>query len=175
VSDRLYLGADPGKSGGLVLLDEAGAVVDASKMPDTETDLIDHLAEFAGQIHIAHLEAVHAFPGQGLSSSFHFGMSYGGLRMALVALHIPFEAISPQRWQRLIGVPIVQKKNKKQATRAKAQELFPASRSLTRSPTRCCWRNTRGVPLSGHNSDVVTRAPSPALAECGRPPVKSED
>jgi len=125
VSERLYLGADPGKSGGLVLLDEAGAVVNASAMPDTEHDLVDHLAEFAGRIHIAHVEAVHSFPDQGLASSFNFGMSYGGLRMALVALRIPFEAISPQRWQRLIGVPIVQKKNKKKATRAKAQELFP--------------------------------------------------
>lgn len=125
MSERLWCGADPGKSGGIVMLDDAGGIADASKMPDTESDLLDHLSQFASRIHIAHLEFVHAFPSDLPNHAFNFGLSYGGLRMAFVALRIPFEAVSPQRWQALIGVPAVQKKNKKKATRAKAQELFP--------------------------------------------------
>jgi len=125
VTDALYCGIDPGASGGIAILDAAGAVVDASAMPETEGDVAEYLREFADRIDMAHIEAVHSFPGQGVASTFTFGVSYGGLRMALKCFRIPFEAVSPMRWQKLIGVAVTEKKDKKRATKAVAQRLFP--------------------------------------------------
>ena len=60
---------------------------------------------------------------------FKFGMSYGGLRMALTAAQIPFESATPQNWQKSLGIG---KKGKtetrtsfKNRLKAKAQQLFP--------------------------------------------------
>ena len=75
------------------------------------------------------IEAVHSFPGQGVASSFKFGMGYGGLRMALVAAGIPFEAVSPQKWQKVMGIPPKKGETKtqhKNRLKARAQELFPS-------------------------------------------------
>jgi len=98
----LYFGIDPGQSGGLAVLDASGAVVDASKMPETERDLSAYVAKFAPRIRTVAIEQVHSMPGQGVSSSFKFGMSYGGLRMALIAHDVRFEAVTPQTWQKAL-------------------------------------------------------------------------
>lgn len=134
VADRdLYLGIDPGQSGGLALLDRKGAVVDVSKMPDTEGDLVEYLREFGPRIYMAALENVHSFPGQGVSSSFKFGVGYGGLRVGLLSHRIPFFTIPPQRWQKEFGCIVKGREGrgtaeKKQQTKARAQELFPSQR-----------------------------------------------
>jgi hypothetical protein len=137
VSDdrTLFLGVDPGASGGLAILDSSGAVVDVSPMPETERDVSTYAAEFAPRIRMAAIEQVHSMPGQGVSSSFKFGMSYGGLRMALIAHGVPFEAVSPGAWQRAMGCLVKgradasdRKTAKKNGTKARAQELFPGQR-----------------------------------------------
>jgi hypothetical protein len=61
-------------------------------------------------------------PGQGVSSSFKFGMSYGSLRMALIAHSIPFESVTPQAWQKSLHCLSGGDKNR---TKARAQQLFP--------------------------------------------------
>jgi Holliday junction resolvasome RuvABC endonuclease subunit len=121
----LFLGVDPGQSGGLAILDPSGAVVDLSPMPETEHDLSAYVAEFAGRIRTAAIEQVHSMPKQGVSSSFKFGMSYGGLRMALIAHGVRFEAVTPQAWQKALHCLSGGDKNK---TKAKAQELWPAQK-----------------------------------------------
>lgn len=127
-----YLGIDPGESGGLAILDYNGSIIDASPMPNTEHDCAEYFREFAPQIRMAHIEAVHAMPKQGVSSSFKFGMSFGALRMALVAFQIPFEAVSPMAWQKRLGATLQGRKTasqdktaKKNANKARAQQLFP--------------------------------------------------
>lgn len=128
---RLFLGIDPGMNGGLSIVDRCGIIVDATPMPDTERDIADYFKEFAPRIHMAHIEAVHSMPKQGIASAFKFGMGLGGLRMALVAFSIPFEAVTPQVWQRRIGTLLSGrtltsgKTAKKNGTKARAQELFP--------------------------------------------------
>jgi crossover junction endodeoxyribonuclease RuvC len=121
----LFLGIDPGASGGIAILDEGGGIVVCEPMPATERDIADMVGEFAPRIHMAVIEAVHSMPGQGVSSSFKFGMSYGGLRMVLVSLRVPFEAVAPQAWQRSLHCLSQGDKNK---TKARAQELFPGQR-----------------------------------------------
>lgn len=123
------LGIDPGKSGGIAWLDGA------QKMPATERDLwnLFHYGGF-GQ-HFAYIEKVHAMPGDGErhtggSRAFNFGMNYGMLRMALIAASIPFETVTPAKWQREFKLPTLKQAGtpvkKKNAHKARAQELFPS-------------------------------------------------
>ncbi len=132
VNERvLFLGIDPGASGGLAILDENGGVVLTEKMPETERDISDVMAEFGPRIRMAVIEHVHSMPKQGVVSSFKFGMSYGSLRMALIAHDVPFQAITPQTWQKELRCVIPGRSSergtteKKQLTKARAQELFP--------------------------------------------------
>jgi hypothetical protein len=131
----LFLGIDPGHLGGLAVLERVGLVLDASRMPETEKDLSDYVQEFGGRIRKAVIEAVHSMPGQGVSSSFKFGMSYGALRMVLIAHAVSFEAVPPQTWQKSMHCTVQgrtsvtdSKTAKKNGTKARAQELFPGQK-----------------------------------------------
>jgi len=119
---KVYLGLDPGQSGGIAYITEDRSKVGAFKMPDTDQDLLDLLEDIdqMGQCH-AILESVHSMPAQGVSSSFTFGEGYGKLQMALLAMKIPFTKVSPQKWQKEMGC---MSKGDKNVTKARAQELF---------------------------------------------------
>lgn len=128
-----YIGIDPGKNGGIAVLDADGQVFSAVKMPETEGDLLQHLQERnwgpgSGGTR-AVLEAVNAgvFGGgksgrMGVVSAFTFGRGYGSLRMALIAANIPFDEVRPQKWQEVIGC---RTKGDKNVSKRRAQELFP--------------------------------------------------
>ena len=115
------LGLDPGKSGGLAVVGDGYA--DAAKFGDTERDIWDAIRMASTSCEFAYIERVGAFPGLGVSSTFKFGQSYGFLRGCLVACGIPFEAVTPAKWQRSLACL---SKGNKNVTKAKAQELFPA-------------------------------------------------
>lgn len=117
-----YLGIDPGASGGIALVRGLGDA-EVIKMPPTETDLWDAFSELVARAKFAMIENVHAMPKQGVSSTFKFGKSYGFLRCCLIASKIPFEAVTPRKWQSTLGCL---SKGDKNVTKAKAQELFPS-------------------------------------------------
>jgi hypothetical protein len=107
----LYIGIDPGASGGLACLTIKGVNrltgVRAEKMPTTDADVwlsVRNLRSSPllgeGQSIAAVIEQVGGFIGVGQpgSAMFKFGQSYGALRMALVAAGIPFETVPPQKW-----------------------------------------------------------------------------
>jgi crossover junction endodeoxyribonuclease RuvC len=116
-----YIGIDPGKSGGIAIITPGGGAY-AHKMPETDRDLLDLLSEFSADDNRAVLEQVHAMPGQGVTSTFTFGRGYGKLEMALCAALIPFETVTPQKWQKLMGCLT---KGDKNVSKAAAQRLFP--------------------------------------------------
>lgn len=119
-----WLGCDPGASGGIGIISPSGP--SAVKMPETEKDLFDLLSDlqFASEGRIfAVCESVHSMPGQGVSSSFKFGMGFGALRMALVASSISHEYVTPQKWQKTLGCLTGGNKN---VSKAACQRLFPA-------------------------------------------------
>ena len=119
----MYLGIDPGSaSGGIALLQQNEEVVFAVKMPETEADISGIFELYSNAIKKALIEAVHSMPDQGVSSSFKFGMNYGFLRGLLIAHKIPFDQISPQRWQ---GIMNCMTHGDKNVSKAKAQQLFP--------------------------------------------------
>lgn len=124
----IILGIDPGMSGGIASLVESDHRWNAAAvgMLSTERDIADYFWKLymdgqEGGI-FAFIERVHAMPKQGVSSTFKFGTNYGFLRGCLVTTGIPFEEVTPQGWQKLMGCMTGGDKN---ISKAKAQQLFP--------------------------------------------------
>lgn len=122
---KLYIGIDPGKSGGIAALYPDGQVHLTAKLSETEKDIAEVLKNFDSSFThwpSALLERVHAMPKQGVSSSFTFGRCYGFLRGLLIALEIPFDEVTPQAWQKSLRCMT---KGNKNVSKQKAQQLFP--------------------------------------------------
>lgn len=124
-----HLGIDPGASGGFGWVSPHGDA--AIKMPETDKDIFDELCELRDNLPdvFCLLESVHSMPGQGVASTFSFGANFGALRMALTAAGIPYEMVTPNKWQREFGIPTLKQAGsntaKKNAHKAVAQQLFP--------------------------------------------------
>jgi Holliday junction resolvasome RuvABC endonuclease subunit len=118
---KRFCGIDPGKAGGIAWVngDEYAAV----KMPQTERDIWDTIAELEDGETFAMIECVRSSPQMGVKSAFTFGCNFGLLRMALIASGIPFEEVTPPVWQMAMRCRSGGDKNK---TKAAAQRLFPA-------------------------------------------------
>jgi hypothetical protein len=119
---KLYIGIDPGLSGGIAFAPETGTPW-AFKMPETDRDLLDLLSDNIS-LHTATalLELVHSSPQMGVKSAFTFGEGYGRLQAILTALSVPYERIRPQAWQKAMGCLT---KGDKNVSKRRAQELFP--------------------------------------------------
>jgi len=118
----IFIGVDPGQSGAVVALDDAGLVVRVTKNDGTERDTFDAFCGYETDLIFAIIERVHSMPKQGVASSFKFGMSYGFLRGCLIGAAIAFEERTPQQWQKEMGCMSHGDKN---VTKARAQQLFP--------------------------------------------------
>lgn len=133
-SSRLYIGIDPGISGGLVGIH--GECITVSAMPETDNqvwrwvkdNVVDGVEWRLGIPH-AYLEKVASSPQMGVSSAFTFGKGYGVLLGCLAGAGIPFEEVRPQVWQKGLGIP--QRKKTENVTAWKtrlirfAQKLYP--------------------------------------------------
>ncbi len=117
-----FLGIDPGASGGIARIGN-GLTPYAWKLPDTERDIRDLMANISGlSIEMCLIESVHSMPKQGVTSSFSFGRNYGFLRGLLHAFDIRFDEVTPMKWQKALGC---QSHGDKNITKSKAQQLFP--------------------------------------------------
>ncbi len=125
---RNYIGIDPGKHGGIAVLDSDGTVLDVAKMPETPQDLLGFLSKYK-DCSICTLERVGGMPGNGGSAMFNFGKGYGHLQMALISLEIPTEDVTPNKWEKTYQLGSSGKFSKtewKNKLKAKAQQLFPS-------------------------------------------------
>ena len=68
----------------------------------------------------AYIEKVFAMAGQGVTSVFSFGRSLGAIEGVIAARSIKATLITPQTWQKAMGVT-----GGKDGARARAMELFP--------------------------------------------------
>ena len=50
------------------------------------------------------IEAVHSMPGQGVSSSFKFGMAYGAAISIMERINCPWDLVTPQKWKKEMGL-----------------------------------------------------------------------
>lgn len=69
----------------------------------------------------AFIERVNAMPGQGVSSTFKFGTSFGDVRGVIGALNIPLHHVTPGKWKKHFSLTA----DKEQA-RALAIRMFPS-------------------------------------------------
>ena len=93
----IYIGVDPGKNGGIAIIDSDGVIA----FPFSEERLLIELDGIAQQYEcICYLEHVHAMPKQGVSSTFNFGMNFGFIQGVLKAYSIPYELVTPQKWKK---------------------------------------------------------------------------
>lgn len=122
---RTIIGIDPGSSGAIAALIPGLYAPDVYKLANTEADIAAWLSEHDSGF--AFVESVHAMPKQGVSSCFRFGQSYGFLRGLLIAMRIPFEEVTPQKWQKELGCLT---KGDKNVSKARAQQLFPTSKVI---------------------------------------------
>lgn len=107
------IGIDPGLSGGIAIL-RGNHVADVIPIPATEGDVdVARLVKWiqqktlydpyiGGMNVIAYIEAVHAMPGQGVSSMFKFGYVTGILHGVIRTLEIPLKLATPQAWKKEI-------------------------------------------------------------------------
>ena len=134
----LIIGIDPGLDGAIAAIDTHGSFITVFDIPTFTLqgnkgkkkrtldlrgtfEIFENLME--GKNCIAYIELVHSMPKQGVRSMFTLGETFGALKMALTALKIPFEEVTPQQWKKamLHGMP-----KDKDASRYKAQQLFPS-------------------------------------------------
>jgi hypothetical protein len=96
---------DPGKNGALATWDDETGRILAHPMPDTEGDILDLLECLAPAV--IYLEQVGGFIGrpQPGSAMFNFGRNYGFLLGACAGLKIPVYLVTPQKWQKGLGLP----------------------------------------------------------------------
>jgi hypothetical protein len=134
VTSVLIIGIDPGATGGIAWQTLGKPdYTDAAAIPATESDCRVLLAELMTYDDClrAFVEKVGATPQMGRTSAFSFGRSYGFLRGLLIGMQIPFEEVSPQRWQADFGLRQPGKKlgkedvTKHNAIKGKAQQFFP--------------------------------------------------
>lgn len=132
---RRFLGVDPGLSGAVALLDPDGACIwcrdtptalrlDSAKRERRDYALADMrtlLVEAAADGLLACLESVHAFPEQGVSSTFALGRGFGIWLGLLAGVQVPFICVNPVRWKSHYGLL----RAGKQASRLQAQQRWP--------------------------------------------------
>jgi hypothetical protein len=123
----IYIGIDPGESGGIAVVDELGFPVGLPvklAMLTSAEKLETLMAIWKG--HGMHgkciLERSQPSPQMGTVSAFTYGRGYGELYMALLANGIPFDTVAPAKWQLAMQCRSGGDKN---ITKRRAQELFP--------------------------------------------------
>ena len=131
----LIIGIDPGISGSICFFED-GKIIEVIEMP-TMTDgkknkkqvngaqIYNELSTKIRGIEKQNLrviiEQVSAMPGQGVTSMFNFGQSFGILKGICSAMQLPMYFIRPAKWKKYFGLI----KSEKDASRTKAIEMFP--------------------------------------------------
>ena len=122
MSAPLILGVDPGGRGALGFLDADGLAI--HDMPDVTGSALgarlrDIIIEEGRPVE-AWVEQVHSMPGQGVASTFKFGVNYGVILGVLGAWDIPVRHVTPAKWKGALGLS-----KDKAASRQRAVELWP--------------------------------------------------
>ena len=124
----IYIGIDPGLSGGIAILNQDGSVKEVVAMPDTPRDIYEFLFSYKEDSKCVLEDVGHGMPGQSSKATATFARHNGHLEMALLALGIPTEKVTPQKWIKVYQLKKKKEQDKnewKNILKAKAQSLFP--------------------------------------------------
>ena len=131
----IYIGIDPGASGGIVAIGPDNHVLVHTKCPDTVHDLADvyrYICKLPGRYDDcsikAVIELVHSFPGNSGRSMFTFGTNYGMHLGLLAANKIPhMKPVTPAVWMKHYGKMPRDKRDRKNHLKQLAQQLYPST------------------------------------------------
>ena len=131
----LIIGIDPGVSGSICFFRD-GKILDAIEMPvmnegkknkkqvngaqiyNEITKKINSNSETKIRVVIEHVTAM---PGQGVTSMFNFGQSFGVLKGICSAMRLPMFFVRPAKWKKYYNLI----NSEKDASRTRAIEIFP--------------------------------------------------
>ena len=131
----LIIGIDPGISGSICFLNE-GKIIDVVEMPTmTEgkknkkqvngAQIFNEISEKIKKLDKRDIkiviEQVSAMPGQGVTSMFNFGQSFGILKGICSAMQLPMYFVRPTKWKKYFNLI----NSEKDASRTKVIEIFP--------------------------------------------------
>ena len=131
----LIIGIDPGISGSICFFQD-GKIIDVVEMPTmTEgkknkkqvngSQIFNEISEKIEKIDKKDIkviiEQVSAMPGQGVTSMFNFGQSYGILKGICSAMQLPMYFVRPAKWKKYFNLI----NSEKDASRTRAIEVFP--------------------------------------------------
>lgn len=115
---KAFAAFDPGKNGGLAIIDEKGDLVYTATIPKIgkEIDLnglnkiILHIKNFGETQHVI-LERTHSIFGVGAASNFTFGQVNGFIEGMIVAAGLKYTKVMPKAWQAVswegINIPTI--------------------------------------------------------------------
>ena len=131
----LIIGIDPGISGSICFFQD-GKIVDVVEMPTmTEgkknkkqvngSQIVNEISEKIKELDKREIkvviEQVSAMPGQGVTSMFNFGQSFGILKGICSAMQLPMYFVRPAKWKKYFNLI----NSEKDASRTRAIEIFP--------------------------------------------------
>ena len=139
----LIIGIDPGLSGSICFLID-GKILDVIEMPTMAegkknkrqvngsqvfNEITKRTKEYhKNQVRVV-IEQVSAMPGQGVTSMFNFGQSFGVLKGVCTAMQLPMYFVRPAKWKKYFNLI----NSEKDASRTRAIEIFPSfSSSLSK-------------------------------------------
>ena len=131
----LVIGIDPGITGSICFFED-GKVIDLIEMPNMAEGKKKKKQVNGAQIYNEILlrtknvekknikvviEHVSAMPGQGVTSMFNFGQSFGVLKGICSAMQLSMHFVRPVKWKKYFNLI----NSEKDASRTKAIEIFP--------------------------------------------------
>ncbi len=131
----LIIGIDPGISGAICFF-ENGRIMEVLEMPNMaegkknkrqvngaqiSNEIIKRTKDLDKKNIKVIIEQVAAMPGQGVTSMFNFGQSFGVLKGICSALQLPMYFVRPTKWKKYFNLI----NSEKDASRTKAIEAFP--------------------------------------------------
>ena len=127
------IGIDPGLSGGIAILDDL-KIFDLFDMPImsegkknknqlNSAQLVNIIKKHivSGNTFII-VEQVSAMPGQGVTSMFNFGQTFGSIKGICAALNLPIFYVRPAKWKKHFELI----NSSKDASRTKVIEMYPS-------------------------------------------------
>ena len=128
------LGIDPGLSGAIAIL-EKKKVLSLFDMPVmaegkknkkqlNSAQLVDIIREnsIGDDEIVVVVEQVNAMPGQGVTSMFNFGQTFGAIKGVCAALNLPIFFVRPSKWKKYFELI----NSSKDSSRTKVIEMYPS-------------------------------------------------
>ena len=128
------IGIDPGISGSICFFKD-GKILEVIEMPvmtegkknkkqvngaQIYNEFLKRINKKDDEIRVV-IEQVSAMPGQGVTSMFNFGQSYGILKGICSAMQLPMFFVRPAKWKKYFNLI----NSQKDASRTRAIEIFP--------------------------------------------------